>query len=259
MSSTSAINRSDLCILLIQIREESSTRREELESFARFSGLSVDQFRILNLFDCIGDNGEAFDLAVLDGVDAVYVGGSSEASVMQPQQYTFVQPTEALLRHCIDIKLPVFCSCFGHQLAAQALGIEIVRDETGFEMGTLPISLTEAAAQDPLYRDTPDNFMAVSVHRERAVALPPGCTALAYTSACNHSFKVDGAPFWTAQFHPEVDLQVLIDRLTVFKDKYTDGDGHLQQVLDNAVETPESNALLRKFVDRVLIGGEGRG
>jgi GMP synthase (glutamine-hydrolysing) len=45
-------------------------------------------------------------------------------------------------------------------------------------------------------------------------------------------------------------------RITRFKDKYTDGDDHLQQVLDNAEETPESNALLRKFVDRVLIGGD---
>ena len=178
---------------------------------------------------------------------------------MQPQQYPFVKSTEALLRHCIDIKLPVFCSCFGHQLAAQALGVEIVRDETGFEMGTLPISLTEAATLDPLYRDTPDNFMAVSVHRERAVAVPSGCSALAYTDACNHSFKVDDAPFWTTQFHPEVSRSILIKRLTVYKEKYTDGDDHLQQVLDSAVETPESNALLRKFVDRVLIGGEEKG
>jgi len=60
-----------------------------------------------------------------------------------------------------------------------------------------------------------------------------------------------------AQFHPEVDLQTLIDRLTLFKEKYTDGDGHLQEVLDSAQETPESNNLLRKFVDRVLLEGEG--
>ena len=53
-------------------------------------------------------------------------------------------------------------------------------------------------------------------------------------------------------------MSMLVKRLTIFKDKYTDGDDHLQQVLDSAVETPESNALLRKFVDRVLIGGEGR-
>ncbi len=245
--------RPKLRILLMQIRADAATRREELHSFAQFSGLSVDQFSVLNLFDT-----PVFDNDVLRGFDALYVGGSSEASVMEPEHYPFVGPAQALLRHCIDIRLPVFASCFGHQLAAKALGVEITRDQQQFEMGTLPISLTVDAGHDPLYRDTPDGFMAVAVHRERALSTPLGCTALAYTQACNHAFKVDSAPFWTTQFHPEVSKSILIKRLTIFKDRYTNGDGHLQEVLDNAVETPESNALLRKFVDRVLIGAEGR-
>ena len=245
--------RSELRILLLQIREEAATRQEELESFALFSGLQLNQFTVLNLFDT-----PDFSTDVIRGYDALYVGGSSEASVMDPASYPFVLPAQALLRHCVEVRLPVFASCFGHQLAAKAFGVEIVRDQRQFEMGTLPISLTPQALNDPLYRDTPDGFMAVSVHRERAVAVPQGCTALAYTDACNHAFKVDSAPFWTTQFHPEVSRSILVKRLTVFKHKYTDGDDHLQQVLDNAVETPESNGLLRKFVDRVLIGGEGR-
>jgi len=43
----------------------------------------------------------------------------------------------------------------------------------------------------------------------------------------------------------------------ILKEKYTDGDGHLQEVLDNAQETPESNNLLKKFVDRVLLANDG--
>lgn len=244
--------RGELKILLMQIREEAATRQEELESFACFSGLDIEQFDILNLFDR-----PQFGVDVVAGYDALYVGGSSEASVMEPERYPFVEPAQRLLRHCIDRRLPVFASCFGHQLAAQALGAKIVSDPVDFEMGTLPISLTEQARQDLLYHDTPDAFMAVAVHRERATSVPEGCIELAYTEVCNHAFKVKSAPFWTTQFHPEVDLKVLIQRLTLFKHKYTDGDGHLQQVLDSAVETPESNHLLRKFVDRVLLGGEG--
>jgi len=49
-----------------------------------------------------------------------------------------------------------------------------------------------------------------------------------------------------------VDRATLVSRLTVYKDAYTDGDDHLQAVLDAAVETPESNALIGKFVERVL-------
>lgn len=49
---------------------------------------------------------------------------------------------------------------------------------------------------------------------------------------------------------------MLVDRLTLLRDKYTDGDGLLQRVLDSAVETPDSNALLATFVERVLLGGQ---
>ncbi|MCW8884434.1 MAG: type 1 glutamine amidotransferase [Motiliproteus sp.] len=244
-----AKQKSDIKILLMQIRDETSTRREELESFAQYSDLAVEQFDILNLFDT-----PDFEDSVLDGYDALYVGGSSEASVLEPENYPFVIPAQALLRTAIERKLPVFASCFGHQLAVKALGGDIVRDEKDFEMGTIPIYLNECAKNDPLYRDVSDGFLAVSVHRERTTEPPVGCTQLAYTDACCHAFKVDDAPFWTTQFHPEVDLRVLIERLTVFKEKYTDGDGHLQQVLDAAEETPQSNNLLKSFVDRVLLG-----
>ncbi|MEH6626389.1 MAG: type 1 glutamine amidotransferase [Motiliproteus sp.] len=245
--------KSQLKILLLQIRDEPNTRREELESFAQYSDLAVEQFDILNVFDT-----PEFDQSVLAGYDALYVGGSSEASVLEPENYPFVIPAQALLRDCVELKMPVFASCFGHQLAVKALGGDIVHDERDFEMGTIPIYLNDVAATDTLYRGVSDGFIAVSVHRERTTEPPQGCTQLAFTESCCHSFKVDGAPFWTTQFHPEVDLRVLIERLTVFKDKYTEGDGHLQRVLDSAEETPESNNLLKSFVDRVLIGAEGR-
>jgi GMP synthase (glutamine-hydrolysing) len=120
-------------------------------------------------------------------------------------------------------------------------------------MGTIPIRLAPNSITDPLYRDTPDGFIAVSVHRERAQKAPPNTETLAYTPACCHSFRVPQRRFWAFQFHPEVDRATLVERLTIFKQHYTDGDGHLSRVLATARETPESNALLRKFVERVLL------
>ncbi|MBY5991103.1 type 1 glutamine amidotransferase [Ferrimonas balearica] len=240
--------KATLTLLLMQIRDNPKTRDEEWRSFTQFCGLDPAQIRILNLFDT-----PSFGPEVLEGVDGLLVGGSSEASVLEPERYPFVEPAMALLRHCIAIKLPVFCSCFGHQLAVRALGGEVIRDERDFEMGTVPISLAPAAARDPLYHDMPDGFMAVSVHRERATQVPKGCTLLAYTEPCTHSFKVDDAPFWTTQFHPEVNRAVLIERLTQFAHHYTDGEAHLREVLAAAQETPLSNDLLRRFVDRVLL------
>lgn len=249
MSPPDIRSRNHLRTLLIQIRDKPQVRAEEHSSFCQFSGLRHDQIEIFNVFDT-----PHFDPQVVDGYDGVFVGGASEASVLEPERFPFVNNSIELMRYCIDKRVPVFASCFGFQLAVLALNGHIVRDERDFEMGTLPIALSSAAADDLLFCDTPDPFMAVSVHREKTTQTPQGCTELAYTDLCSHAFKVQHAPFWAFQFHPEVDKRVLVERLTFYKNEYTDGDDHLNTVLEQAVETPDSNHLLAKFVDRVLLG-----
>ena len=244
--------RETLKTLLIQIRDNPKVRAEEHHSFCQFSGLRHDQIEIFNVFDQ-----PHFSSEIVQGYDGIFVGGASEASVLEPERFPFVGNSVALMRDCIHQKIPVFASCFGFQLAVLALNGQIVRDTGEFEIGTLPIGLSTAAKDDMLYFDTPNPFMAVSVHRERASETPDGCVELASTDHCSHSFKVQGAPFWAFQFHPEVDKRVLIERLTVFRKHYTEGDDHLKTVLSEAVETPESNRLLAKFVDRVLLGATG--
>ena len=242
-----------LKVLLLQIRRDPQVRREEHESFSDYSGLAPDQIDIHNVFD-----NPRFEPDIVDGYDALFVGGASDASVLEPEVYTFVPYGEKLLRSCIDTGLPVFASCFGFQLVVTALGGIITRDTENFEMGTVPISLREIAHNDPVFRGVPEGFPAVSVHQEKTMLPPEGCVELAYTAECCHSFKVIGKPFWAFQFHPEVDKARLVERLTFYKEKYTDGDGHLDEVLASAVETPDSNGLVRNFVDRVLIDGEER-
>lgn len=242
------MTKADLKILLLQIRDQPRVREEELASFVAYSGLNADQIDVLNVFDR-----PAFNTDVIDGYDALFVGGASEASVLEPEEYPFVAPSIQLLQHCVELELPVFASCFGFQLAILALGGRIVRDSADYEMGTVPISLSEAAAADPIFHDTPAGFQAVSVHKERAAELPPGCELIAYTEACPHVFRVSGKPFWAFQFHPELDRDTLVERLTIYKANYTDGDDHLDEVLAATVETPESNHLVGKFVERVLL------
>ncbi len=247
-NSSNADTASTLRILLLQIRDSEQVKREELASFIAYSGLAGHQFTVLNVFDT-----PHFTAEVMQGHDCLFVGGASEASVMEPENYPFVKPSIALLQFCLSRDIPVFASCFGFQLAVLALGGRIVRDKDDYEMGTPKIQLTSAARQDVLFHDMPDEFAAVSVHQERAPELPATCELLARTPACPHAFKVIGKRFWAFQFHPEVDRRTLVERLTYYKEKYTSGDGHLQAVLNDALETPESNDLVRKFVTRVLI------
>ncbi|WP_315981349.1 hypothetical protein [Aliamphritea spongicola] len=103
--------------LLLQIRDSPQVREEELQSFATLSGLARSQIDVLNVFDT-----PDFPATAADGYDALWVGGASEANVLKPDEFTFIDPCLRLIRHCADTGLPVFASCFGFQLAVLALG-----------------------------------------------------------------------------------------------------------------------------------------
>lgn len=241
--------RSELNILLLQIREDAGVRAEEAESFCRFAQIEGHQLKVHNVFDQ-----PYFDATILDGFDALFIGGASEASVLEPAKYPFLSSSFNLINACLERSFPVFASCFGFQLAVIAMGGKILKDAVNFEMGTLPISLTELASTDPVFKKTPNPFHAVSVHQESAHELPENCESLAFTQMCQHSFRVKHKPFWAFQFHPELDRSTLAERLGVYQAKYTDDSNHFESVIQGLTETPESNRLVRNFIDYLTAG-----
>ena len=240
--------RKDLKILLLQIRDNQNVRVEEHLSFANFSKLELHQIEVLNVFDT-----PSFKPNQIDNYDALYVGGASEANVLELDKYPFVKNCIKLLRYAAEISKPTFASCFGFQLAVLAFGGIILNKDKDYEMGTVKISLTDKAKSDLIYQGIQDRFPAVSVHRQYASTIPEPLETLAYTGQCVHSFKYKNKPLWAFQFHPEVDRDTLVKRLTIFSRHYTANAEHLKEVLGSAVETPESNILLGNFVERVLL------
>ena len=108
---------SDLKFKLLQIREDATVRTEEVKSFCRFADIQERQLDVHNVFDH-----PHFKLNILDGFDALFIGGASEASVLEPENYSFLNDSFQLVRDCIELEIPVFASCFGFQLAVIALG-----------------------------------------------------------------------------------------------------------------------------------------
>lgn len=231
-------------LLLLQIRENETVRAEEHSSFAKHGAIAPSQIDIHNVFDTPN-----FDSSILKGYDGLFIGGASEASVLEPDRYPFVQNIIQLCNDCIAQEIPVFASCFGFQAAVLAFGGEIIRDTHDFEMGTYPLKLTDKASQDSIYFSTPNNFMAVSVHQEKAIETPENCELLAFTDHCVHSFKYIDKPFWAFQFHPELDRECLTKRLEVYSEKYTENREHFQKIIDALKETPESNLLVKHFIE----------
>ena len=242
------MQRKDLKILLLQIRDDANVRKEELESFAKYSELDLDQFEVLNVFDKPKFNSEE-----LNGFDALYVGGASEANVLEPKKYKFVNDCIRLIKYAGDNSIPTFASCFGFQLAVLAFGGTILSKDSDYEMGSIPIRLTNLAEIDPVFKGTKDNFNALSIHRQYAIELPSNLDLLAYTDQCLHSFKLRNKPLWAFQFHPEVDRATVFKRLAIYKEEYTNSEDEFQSVLDSLVETPESHNLMLNFVNRVLL------
>lgn len=242
--------RSHLSILLLQIRDDAVTCQEELAEFVRYSQLDATQFSVLNTFET-----PEFEPGCIESYDALFVGGSSDASVTQPNRYPFVEPTKQLLVHCVKERIPVFASCFGFQAAVEALGGQVVVDKDAMEMGTYSLQLTPAAATDALLYDVPNRFWAVSGHQERAVSMPVDSILLAFSDRCPyHAFKMANAPFYGFQFHPEVDPQDLTARITRYQARYLDSTDALSEILRTLqVETPVANRLIAKFVDRILL------
>ncbi|MBU0597116.1 type 1 glutamine amidotransferase [Patescibacteria group bacterium] len=244
--------KSELKILYIQIREDQVTCDEELDEFVRFSELSKEQFTILNVFKT-----REFEPNVADGHDAVFVGGSSDASVLEPEKYTFVESCKKLLVCCCSNNIPTFASCFGFQIAVDAFGGTVIDDRENMEMGTYEITLSEEGERDRLFKDVPKKFWAVSGHQKRTLTLPDSMVNLASTESCPyHCFVIKGKPFYGFQFHPEVDKKDLIGRITRYQERYLDDDGSLQRIIESAVETPFANDLVRKFVNIIILKGE---
>ncbi|MDX2244422.1 MAG: type 1 glutamine amidotransferase [Leptolyngbyaceae cyanobacterium bins.302] len=241
--------RTQLKILLMQIRDDELTRIEEFNEFVRYGQLEPEQIDVLDVFKV-----PEFAPACLHGYDALFVGGSSDASVTQPEKYPFVESAKRLIRYCWEQNIPVFASCFGFQVAVEALGGKVIVDKENLEMGTYPLWLTDAATDDVLFHDVPNGFWAVSGHKERAVTMPEDAILLAFSDRCPyHAFKMAGKPFYGFQFHPEVDTEDLALRITRYQSRYLDGDDELSKILQSMQDTAIANALITKFIDRVLL------
>ena len=235
-------SRRSLKILLMQIREDRVTQEEELQEFMRYGQLKRDQFQILDVFQT-----QQFDASILQGCDALFIGGSSDASVLNPERFPFVFSGQALLRYAVDHRFPVFASCFGFQLLICALGGTVIHDHPNLEMGVYPLSLTPAGREDPLLQDLPNPFLAISGHKERASNLPHQLIHLAYS---------ERAPIYGFQFHPEVDAQDLKARLIRYQTRYLEDTSQTQKIIDSLQDTHHANQLISNFVDRILLSSE---
>ncbi len=150
--------------------------------------------------------------------------------------------------------VPVLGVCFGHQLLAYAMGGQIDYHPQGREIGTLEVSLTDAAREDILLSALPPRFCAHLTHMQSVISLPANATRLASSNhESTQAFRI-GHSAWGVQFHPEFTPEIMhayIDRLS----QRLEEEGLATQAIRKAVrDTPHATSVLRRFAQLIKEG-----
>lgn len=185
-----------------------------------------------------------------DIAGVVVTGSHSMVSHREP----WSERTAAWLAGVVsEDRVPVLGICYGHQLLAHALGGEAGDHPVAMEIGTVQVQLTDAATQDPLFGAMPAHFDAHVVHRQSALALPPGAVRLASNDfEPNQAFRI-GERAWGVQFHPEFDEQAMRGYVDTLAESLQSPDE-----LRAAVRpTPQAASLLERFA-RLAAQAESR-
>lgn len=236
-------------VRLIQVRERPAVVQEEQDTFRERCALRADQLVVTNALT------DPLDAALLEGVDAVMIGGAGAYSVTHT--YPWTASLVALVRSCYDRRLPLFGSCWGHQFVARALGGTVVKDLGRSEMGTHEVELTDAGRSDPLFGDFPARFSAQMGHQDRVSVLPPEAVELARTAVAPfQAFRITGRPIYGTQFHSELNVERMQERITAYRAHYTEvlqSEAAFDATLAALRETPEVDGLLRAFLQRFAV------
>jgi GMP synthase-like glutamine amidotransferase len=127
----------------------------------------------------------------------VVMGGPMSAN----DDLDYLREEMRLMERALADAKPILGVCLGAQLLAKTLGARVYPNRVK-EIGWGTVTLTEAAAADPLFHGLPEAIDALHWHGE-TFDLPRGAELLASSDACvNQAFRV-GKNAWGLQFHIE--------------------------------------------------------
>lgn len=238
-----------LSILLVHIRPD-DMRDHEYELVKKFSGLTDGQ---INRYDVFKD---IFSLSILDGVDAVIIGGSGDYLLSQghiPEEIVLIQQ---LILKARESGIPILGICFGAQILVQALGGVVERDIENQETGTYTINKNEHSSHCPIFSELPSAFDAQLGHQDHIKQLPPKAINLASSDLCAiQAFTMPGESIYGITFHPELDEAAICHRLDYYAGKYGITPHELVEMKSVIRPTPDAIKLISLFLNKVVIQG----
>ena len=220
---------------------------QEVDCFAWALGCGTEQIHVFDLLTGVPTRPQ------IAAVDAVLLGGSGDYSVARGGPW--LEAALDAMRDLNRLSKPTFASCWGFQAMARALGGEVVTDPSCAELGTEELRLTAEGVRDPVFGPVGSPFLAHVGHQDTVTELPADAELLASTGrVTNQAFRIREKPIYCTQFHPELTIASMVERLETYPEYIPKILGiPLAEFVAELRETPEANALLRRFVEHAVI------
>ncbi len=151
----------------------------------------------------------------LDADGLVVMGGPMGVDDIEDRPH--LQAELELVEEALRGDRPVLGVCLGSQLLAHVLGAE-VRSGPQKEVGWDEVTLTDAAADDPLFRDIGNPFTAFHWHGD-VFEMPDGATRLARSAQTEHQAFRYGDSAYGLLFHLEVTPKTVAWMTKAFQDE----------------------------------------
>ncbi len=242
-------------LLIIQFRTNAKTLADEQAAFMKVLNTLTVTVSFKNAFlDNLDWN---FPKEILGDACGVILGGSGEfdfdggrelSDEKKIASHSLVTSMQPFLKHLETCDFPTLAICFGHQIIAQSLGVQVVNDKSQAKVGSHTVALTDVAQTDKLFEGLPDTFIAQYGHKDSLSMLPPGATLLAQGRQCLYSAIRLGRNRYSVQFHPELNAKDVQQKFLSHPDYLPEG-----AVPEELIqESPYATRLLINFVDNIL-------
>ncbi len=179
-----------------------------------------------------------------DLIGGIVITGSHEPVT---DMANWSERTATWLVKAVKQNIPILGICFGHQILAHALGGRVGNTLAGPEFGTVPVSLTTASEDDPIFKNLPKVIQVQASHYQSALDLPYGSTVLAFSQKEPHAAVRFRPNVWGVQFHPEFDADITSTYIREFYATLEKSAGNLAALLDNCKDTRTGSIILRRF------------
>jgi GMP synthase (glutamine-hydrolysing) len=184
------------------------------------------------------------------GVAGVIITGSSSSVT---ERAPWMLRAEEYVRGLTERRVFTFGICFGHQLLGQALGGEVTRNPKGREIGTVDLEIVVA---DDLLDAASPPCRVNATHVDTVARLPPGARILGRTKLEPHAVVRFSETVWGVQFHPEMDLAVVREYLTVRRHIIEKEGIDAEALLRGADEAQAGASTLPRFAEIVSASAE---